>query len=480
MLSSKLTRFKNIPVEVKASLAYTICSILQNCLAFITLPLFTRLLTTEQYGLYTVYISWSTILIIFVTLNLPYGSFQTAMTKFEDRRDLYISSCEGICLLLAAVFMVIYLPFRQFWNSLLKLPTILMIVMVFEMLGNTAILFWSGKQRFEFKYKSVVAVTLFNAIVAPIVTYFWVINTTQRGYARIIGYAMVTIIVGGAIFILNIVRGKKLFHKEFWKYVLEFNLPLLCYYLSQVIFNQSDRIMIDNYCGKDKAAMYGVAYTLAIVLTFVLNAINGSFVPWFYGRLKDNSQDGIKSITTIIAVLMSVLLSGVIWLAPEIIAIMAGKQYTPAVWVVPPVAVSLLLLYYSQLFINVEFYYEKKGHLVYASIASAVINIVLNAVFIPQFGFVAAGYTTLFSYIIFAICNYIAMKAILKEKQLPYIDYNYKALVGIAVVFALLSAIAVALYSLPLLRYGIIATILIVVVIKRKLLMKYVMMLRGM
>ena len=49
---------KMLPVEVKASTAYTICSILQRSLSFITLPLFTRLLTTEEYGQSTVYNSW--------------------------------------------------------------------------------------------------------------------------------------------------------------------------------------------------------------------------------------------------------------------------------------------------------------------------------------------------------------------------------------------------------------------------------------
>ena len=82
-------KYSLVPLTVKVSTAYAVCSILQKCLSFITLPLFTRLLTTEQYGQYTIYSSWSGILIIFLTLNLAYGSFQTAMVKFEGRRDEY-------------------------------------------------------------------------------------------------------------------------------------------------------------------------------------------------------------------------------------------------------------------------------------------------------------------------------------------------------------------------------------------------------
>ena len=86
MVNKIKKRYNEIPLTVKVSTSYAVCSILQKCLSFITLPLFTRLLTTEQYGQYTIYSSWSGILMIFLTLNLAYGSFQTAMVKFEEKR----------------------------------------------------------------------------------------------------------------------------------------------------------------------------------------------------------------------------------------------------------------------------------------------------------------------------------------------------------------------------------------------------------
>ena len=91
MVKKLRDKFMSIPLTVRVSLAYAICSVLQRCMSFITLPLFTRLLTTEQYGEYTIYTSWYNIFSIFLTLNLAYGSFSTAMVKYEDRRDSYIS-----------------------------------------------------------------------------------------------------------------------------------------------------------------------------------------------------------------------------------------------------------------------------------------------------------------------------------------------------------------------------------------------------
>lgn len=456
-----------IPLTVKVSIAYAICSILQKCLSFITLPLFTRLLTTEQYGQYTVYTSWYGILMIFLTLNLAYGSFQTAMVKFENKRNEYIASIQGICLLLSGVFLIIYFPFRALWNQLFELPTLFILIMVSEIIFSTSTSLWMGKNRFEFKYKSVVAITLITAVLSPIFAYILVCSTEEKGYARIVGYAGVNILIGVIIFVYNVKKGKKIYSKEYWKYAFGFNIPLLAYYLSQVIFNQSDRIMISHITGKSDAAMYGVAYNLAMILTFILNAINGSYVPWMYGKIKENRGEENKAISIVLIILMGLMILCIIWYAPEIIIIMAGAKYEAAIYVVAPVAMSLLLLFYSQLFINVEFFYEEKQSLVYGSIGAAVLNIILNGIFIPFFGFVAAGYTTLISYIVFAGSNFYTMRSVLKKRNLPDNMYNYKALLIIFISFAISGFCGVLLYKYIYIRVFITLAVLIVIFLEK-------------
>ena len=468
MLKKITNKWNNIPLTLKVSVAYAVCSILQKCLSFITLPLFTRILTKEQYGQYTVYSSWSGIFSIILTLNLAYGSFSTAMVKFEKKRDEYISSIQGICVLLSVFFLMIYIPFRGFFNKWLELPTFLVILLVVEILCTTAFLLWCGKKRFEFKYKSVVSLTLLNSFISPIVAVCFVNISEQKGYARIFGYAITTVVISGSIFVLNCIRGKKLFQKEFWKYALGFNIPLLAYYFSQVIFNQSDRIMISHMSGIDKAAMYGVAYNLAMILTFVLNSINNSYIPWLYGKIKENKADDNRNVANGIAILMAVLLIGVIWFAPEVIEIMAGKAYREAKWVVAPVSMSLLLLFYSQLFINVEFYYEEKKSLVYASIGSMIINVVLNYLLIPYFGFVVAGYTTLLSYILFAFSNYLAMKKIFIKKGIQNNLYDYKTLMLIIILFIVIGFCGVLLYSYLVIRLVFLCVGIVIIFVSRE------------
>lgn len=468
MVNKIKSKWNNIPLTVKVSSAYVICSVLQKCLSLITLPLFARILTKEEYGISTVYSSSMAVAIIFTTLNLPYGSFSPAMMKFEKDRAGYISAVNTICILFTAIYFAVYFPLHVFWNGIVDLPTSLMILMGFEMLFNTAIQFWIGKARFEFKYKAFVAITLLTSVLGTVCSAMAVIFLPNKGVVKVVGHGVIVCIIGLVIMVLSMIKGKQCFNKEYWKYALSFNIPLIPYYLSQIIFNQSDRLMINKISGKGDAAMYGVAYTLAFVLTFVLNAINNSFVPWMYRKIKENKLQENKKISIIIAAIMAVLLMGVIALAPEIIIVMAGEQYLPAVWVVPPVSMSLLLLFYAQLFINVEFYFEEKYKLVFASILAAVVNIVLNYFGIKMFGFVAAGYTTLISYVLFVVCNYFAMKDVCRDKGIKSDFYDYKMLIGLFIVFAVVGFAFAALYPFRWLRLGIIALVLIVVIVFRK------------
>lgn len=468
MIQRLWRKFKEAPLVLKASIAYTICNILQKSLSLITMPLFTRLLTQEQYGQYSVYTSWSSIFTILITLNLAYGSFNNAMLKYEDRRSKYISSTQGLVFLLAIIFLAVYLPFSNFFNDLLNMSTPLIILMVCEIITQFSLQAWSGLKKYEYKYKGVVAITLLMAILSPVLAIILISNTPEKGVARIFGYAAINILIGGCLLIHNMIKGKNIFSKEYWGFALKFNLPLLIYYFSQVIFNQSDRIMIENMCGLDKAAIYSVAYSLAMILTFVLNAINNSYVPWFYEKIKNKEHTRNKSMSIIITMIMCTLVLGVIWATPEIVFLMSGKEYMDAIWIVPPIAISLILLLFTQFFVNIEFYFENKLKLVLASIGSAVTNVALNYWLIPIYGYFVAGYTTLISYVLFALCNYLAVFKQISRKGKLYGTFNLKALIFIFLMFVGISYLGVALYNLPIVRYIVIFIGVILVLIFHK------------
>lgn len=461
-----IEKYQSLSPAVKAPIWYTVCSVIQNGISFFTMPVFTNIMTTEQYGLFTVYQSWMGILVIFTTLNLQYGVFNNAMMKYQERRDEYISSMQGLVLVLNAAFLLIYLIFHRQINILFGLSTIIMLAMFLEMSLTPALGLWSGKKRFEYRYREVIAITILMSLVSPVIGVLAVWTSEDKGTAKIIASVLVNAGFYLGIFLLNWWRGKKLFVKEYWKYALGFQIPLLPYYLSQMIFNHSDRIMISSMVGKDKAAIYGVVYNCSMVITFVINAINNAFVPWTYERLNDKEYKSLGKVSNALAVFIGAILLMVMLVSPEIIRTMTPDEYYEGIWTMPPIICSLYFLFLAQLFINVEFFEEKKNYLVWGSIISAVLNIVLNYLLIPVIGYVVAGYTTLFAYIVFALANYFFMKRICVEKKTSIYD---ECFLGIFSVFMLVFMLIITFsYHFFWIRVGLLIFIMIIGLVFRR------------
>ena len=88
------TKYFSLSVAVRAAIWFTFCNLLQKGITMISMPIFTRLLTTEQYGEFTVYQSWYSIINVIVTFNLSGNLILNGMSKYENRRNEFISSIQ--------------------------------------------------------------------------------------------------------------------------------------------------------------------------------------------------------------------------------------------------------------------------------------------------------------------------------------------------------------------------------------------------
>ncbi|MDS9385642.1 polysaccharide biosynthesis protein, partial [Streptococcus pneumoniae] len=81
------------------------------------------------------------------------------MIKYEKDKNVFTSSMQGLTTTVTAIFLLIYLIGIDFWNSLLGLPTLLILVMFFDLFFTPAYSFWVARQRFEYKYRNLVFIT---------------------------------------------------------------------------------------------------------------------------------------------------------------------------------------------------------------------------------------------------------------------------------------------------------------------------------
>ncbi|MDY4788234.1 MAG: oligosaccharide flippase family protein [Bacilli bacterium] len=461
-------KYRSLPVQVKASFWFLICSFLQKGISVLTTPIFTRLLTPAEYGNYNVFNSWLGIVSIFVSLNLSMGVYGQGIVKFSKERKEFSSSLQGLTLVLITVWTIVYLFSKAFWNNLFSLSTTQMLAMLIMIWTSSIFGFWSSEQRVEYKYKLLVLITLIVSIAKPVIGIIFVVNANDKVTARILGIALVELAVYLWLFVFQLYKGKKFFVKKFWIYALAFNIPLIPHYLSQIVLSSVDRIMIKEMIGETSAGIYSLAYSLSLIMTLFNNALGQTINPWLYQKIRDND---IKSISTvayfslIIVALCNILL---IALAPEVIAIFAPKSYYEAIWVIPPVAMSVFFMFAYDLFAKFEFYYAKTKLIALTTIGCAVLNIGLNYVFINLFGYIAAGYTTLVCYLLYALFHYMAMQKVCREKLDGIYPYNTKIIFSISLIFLAIGFFFLVLYNYAILRYSAILLIIIIVFLKRK------------
>ena len=462
------SKYNSIPVQVKASFWFLISAFMQRGISFITTPIFTRLLSTAEYGQFNIFNSWLGILTVIVSLNLSAGVYSRGVVKFGDDRKAFTSSMQGLSLTLTLIWTAIYLTTHGFWNNVFSLTTFQMLCMFVMILYANIFGFWSMSQRVDFKYRSLVTVTLAMSLAKPVLGILLVKSATDKVTARIFGLAVIEAFVCIVLFTMQAVRGKKFFSAFYWKHALKFNIPLIPHYLSMTVLNSADRIMIGKMVNESSAGIYGLAYSISQIMTLFNSALLQTVEPWLYKRINDKKIKGVEKVAYPAFIGIAAVNILLIALAPEAVKIFAPPQYYDAIWVIPPVAMSVYFMFSYTFFAVFEFYYEKTKLVAVATSAGAVLNIILNYIFIKIFGYYAAGYTTLVCYMVYAAFHMFFMRKICREKLNNEQPYSLRIYGGITAAFLLLGFIFMASYKHMAIRYSMLGIMLVVIAVFHK------------
>ena len=473
MLKKALNKYRSMPLQVRASFWFLICSFLQKAISAITTPIFTRLMTTAEYGDFNNFLSWQSILRVFVTLNLFYGVYTSGLVKFRERREEFISSMQGITLILVLCWAALYLAFHTLVNALLSLTTVQMICMI-SMFWTTAVFsFWAAEQRVEYQYRKLVLATFLVSVAKPVVGVILVVTAGDKVTARIIGLAVVEILGFTWMFFAQVKKWRMLFSSYFWKYALRMNIPLVPHYLAQNVLGSSDRIMIKRMVSSDASGIYSLAYSVASIMNLFNTALSQTLGPWVYEKIKARKETEIQSIVVPSIIFIAGVNLLLIAFAPEVVRIFAPPAYYEAIWTIPPVVMSVFFTFLYNMFSYFEFYYEKTSFIALATMIAAGANIVLNFIFIQRYGYIAAGYTTLVCFAFYAVGHYLVMRSIARK----YMDGNelisLRKLTAVTLSFLALGFFFCALYNHIVLRYLMLAVLVAVMVVMRKRIFEY-------
>lgn len=479
MLGRIKDKYVSLGAPIRASLWFTVCSFVQKGISFITVPIFTRLMSPEQYGMYSLYLSWDSVIIVFATLNLSYQVFNNGLIKYEDDRDGYTTSMLGLSNVCTTVLLVLYLLAHKWVNVTTGLTTPLFLLMFAQYYFNQALALWTVKERFFYRYRALTAITLASAVASSAIGVVAVVFAEDKVLARVASVAAVSIIVGAGIYVHLLKRSRCLVKLEYWRYVLRLNLPLIPHYLSMTALNSSDRILISMICGDSYTAFYSVSYNVAAVLNLLTSSINSSYIPWFYQKMANKDSNAISQVSTVLLGMVGACSLLPALFGPEIILFLGSEAYMEGVWVMPAVSAGVYFTFLYSLFSNYELFYEESRLIMVASLSAAVLNIVLNVLLLPVFGFVAAGYTTLACYIALSVFHYLGARSISRAKGDGELPFNMRTIIVTSLALLLLSVGLTFTYYCTVARYVLLTCLLIAMVLKRETLIGSLKEMKG-
>lgn len=403
---------------IKAGFWYMVSNFCVKGISFLTTPIFARLLSKTDFGLFNTYLSWQSILLILITLNLE-STMISAVFDFKNKIDNYIYSVLVLSSCNVMLFLILAIVFKGHLSGIFGINSNLIFIMLLYLFFVPAVNLFQAREQYLFRYKQNIGISCFITIGTTFLSILFVIVFKDKLLGRVIGAIVPTILLGLVIYFIFFIRFKHI-NIQYWKYAIPICLPYIPHLLSMTLLSSTDRIMITNMCGPEQNAIYSLAYTCGSLITLITNSLNSAFSPWLGEKLKEQKYFEINKISYFYIGGYFLFSLGVMLISPELLLFFGGKTYKDAVYVMPPVTIGCVCQFIYTMFVNVEQFNKKTKGMAIGSAFAALVNLFLNFIFIPVFGYSAAAYTTLIGYIVLLFIHMWLVKRMGLEKI-----YNY-------------------------------------------------------
>lgn len=447
---------------------YFASSFILKCLAFLTIPIFSRILSQSEYGIISNYATSLSIILVFVSLNI-HVSVQRAISDLKDEIYKFLSTIIIFVIFLTILFFFLVYNFTSFFTLITGIDATLLYLLVLMIPFNSILSIFYEKTRFEFKYKLNSVVTVICTVSSLVLSIVFVLLFSNKLYSKIIGSTIPGFILAFVFGIYYLIKGKS-FKIKYLKYALLISCPLIFHSIASLLLLQSDRLIITNVLGSDITGLYVMACNATVISKLIISSLNSAWVPHFFDKMEREEYSDIKLYSNICLIILVFVNIFFLATAPEFIKIIAPENYYDCIKIVPILLFSTMFDMIYVFYVNIQFYFKKTKLIPVSTILATIINIVLNIILIPIFGYYIAAFTTLIGTIALAIFHRLSTNHIFKERI-----FDEKYFLKVSFVMLGLTIIYLMLYNTVFLRYLFTFLLFTVVIIKTKLKIKIIL-----
>lgn len=368
--------------------------------AFFTGMLFSRLLGGSGYGqlkLYNISVSIVTILFSLQTQT----TLANARVEYpEEAQKGYQSSIMTLSVLFFGLCTGLVLMFLKPLSIQLELEPMIILLLLFQAFGNFCVEFLNKKNVYEFRAGWNMILSMVMVLVPLVLAVVLILQMPYetRYVGRVIANSVSYGVVGTAVCVGILLRGRTYFHREYWKFCLVLALPAVFHNLSDLILNQMDSLMLNALMNTAAVGYYGNAWGFANFLFILFQALNNIWCAYFFEEMKNGERQAILEKTRNFLEVFTILSCGFMLLAPEVYHVYAPKEFWVATMVIPLFTAAYYVNFLCTFPVNFEYYHKRPKAVAVITVSSSLLNLVLNFVFIRAMGMAGAAVATLASH----------------------------------------------------------------------------------
>lgn len=459
-----LSKLKSSKLVV-SSMWYTIGNFFIKGISFVTIPIFVNITTQADYGLINNFTSFVSIFTIIVGLSLN-AAINNASFDFKEDIKSFMSSVLFLSTISFILCVIIGNGLFLFSNAYFDMNQLIFNMMLIQSFAGFIISYLSAYFTINFQHFRFLFISLLSTMIniGFSLLFMFTLYNDNRYFGRAVGGAVGLALVAAVIYIVLMLKGKKLIKIDYWKYALKISLPLIPHALANIVLAQFGRIMVNQYLGSEEAGIFSYISNIGIILSVIWASTNNAWVPWFYNEMNEANENKIKKVSNYYIYFFSALSMIVMTVSIDLAKFMAPKEYYSGLSLIIPISLGYFFQFVYSFPVNAEFYSKKTNYIAIGTILSALINIGLNVYFIPKYGIIGAGYTTVFTYFLLFVFHYLIAKKII-GKQL----FDTKT-ITIAIVFMIFYSVILHLFlGNIVIRYLLVIVIFIVAGIYAKM-----------
>ncbi len=434
---------------------YGLSTILARVINFLFVPFYTRLLSTESYGVVTEFMAYIAVLQVVLVLGLETGCFRFANRPGSDSAKVY-SDALGIVSIVSLLFLVLMVVFAGGISDLLGYHgyqgCIMYVGGILACDSITAILFAKLRQEHKaLKFALLKTVKILTETGANILLFFgfaavcrntaaetgkavsdltssdlWLLNfiSPSPDFSYVIFAILLSCIVCMLLFVPDLLEFRFSFDRKLARQMLAYSLPLMVAALPGIVNDFLDRILFRFFdtgseVWQSSLGIFQAGVKISVIMSLFVQMFRFAAEPFFFQRAADrDSRELYAVVMEYFTAFCGLIFLGVI-LYIDVISLILGRDFRAGISVVPIMLLSYMIL--GMLF-NVSMWYKlsgKTGVAIYITMAGLVVTAAVNMIFMPKYSYYAAAWGHLASYVVMFVVS-----AVLGNRYYP-IPYKW-------------------------------------------------------